>query len=252
MSADTENPSKDPSGKYLHVLSEAKRYLELSAMELVPHLRGNVLELGCGTGNLTQFLAMQFPFTAIDIDESFIRAAAQSLADVSSARKKPPQKTEFCQWDLTEAPREDWVGHFDTILSCQVLEHLEDDRKILKTYLKCLKPGGRVVLQLPSHEFAFSSLDKSLGHFRRYDKKSVQRLFEDLGLKTERIYYYNFAGLLGWLWAGKVRRCENLPSSELKVFNGLAKAALIPDLIMKHIAGLNVIGIARNAAPTNH
>lgn len=234
----------DISGKELHTLSDAKAYLELSAKELVPHLKGNVLELGCGNGNLTQFLAMEFPFTAVDIDDGLLADARRGLSEVSKARGRAPKTSEFLKWDLTKAPKPEWKNHFDTLLSCQVLEHLEDDKDILRRYLDCVKPGGRVVLQLPSHGFAYSPMDKSLGHFRRYDKASVQKLFESTGLKTISIYYYNFVGLLGWLWAGKIRRCEDIPKGELKLFNGLVKAALLPDVVMKHVAGLNVIGVA--------
>lgn len=233
----------DISGKELHTLSEAKAYLEISAKELVPHLRGQVLELGCGNGNLTQFLAMEFPITAVDIDEGFLKEARLGLDQVAKVQGRSAKVSQFLTWDLNQPPKPEWQNHFDSLLSCQVLEHLEDDRDILRRYLECVKPGGRVVLQLPSHAFAYSPLDKSLGHVRRYDKASVQKLFDEMGLKTVSIYYYNFVGLLGWLWA-KLRRREALPKGELKLFNGLVKAALVPDLLMKHIAGLNVIGVA--------
>jgi len=228
---------RDPIGEEtLRILSQANKYLALSAEALVPHLSGRILELGCGNGNLTRRLGRHFSMTAVDLDQGYLDSA-QAHGDAPTVN--------FQRINLLEPAPEAWHHQFDSLLSCQVLEHFPDDRAILKNYLRCLKPGGRVVLQLPAHQFAFSQLDKNLGHYRRYHAEMVENLFRDLDLKPIQTFYFNFVGLLGWLWAGKVRRKALLPAKELSLFNHLAPVALLPDLLTKNFFGLNVIGIAQ-------
>lgn len=235
---------RDPiGGLTLKRLSEAPDYLQRASAVLSRHLQGKILELGCGTGNLTKYLAMEFPITTVDIDTEYLKVASQNVTAHSERVGRSHQPIDFRKGDLLAPAPAEWRNQFDSILSCQVLEHFEDDTKVLANYLSCLKPGGRVVLQLPANHFAFSDLDRNLGHHRRYSRDTVRQLLERVGVKPVEIYYFNFVGLLGWLWAGKIRRQPVLPAREMKIFNRMVHFALAPDVIMKRVTGLNVVAV---------
>lgn len=78
------------------------------------------------------------------------------------------------------------VGMFD------VLEHLSDDRKIVKTFFRCLRPGGRFYLTVPAFPCLWSPEDEAAGHFRRYTKKSLLALLESCGFRIEFFSYFFF------------------------------------------------------------
>lgn len=59
-----------------------------------------------------------------------------------------------------------------------VLEHLEDPDVLLSEIFRVLKPGGAFLCSVPAYEWLYSDFDISIGHFRRYSKKSIERTLE--------------------------------------------------------------------------
>jgi SAM-dependent methyltransferase len=84
---------------------------------------------------------------------------------------------------------------FDTILYVDVLEHIEDDRGELERAAARLRPGGRLVVLAPAHQWLFSPFDSAIGHFRRYTKRSLRELAPP-GLELTRLRYLDSVGLL--------------------------------------------------------
>jgi SAM-dependent methyltransferase len=75
------------------------------------------------------------------------------------------------------------VGLFD------VIEHLNNPFLLLKEVHRVLKPGGVLITSVPACQFLFSHYDLSIGHFRRYSKKELQKQFDDVGFEKHRIKY---------------------------------------------------------------
>lgn len=67
------------------------------------------------------------------------------------------------------------VGAFD------VLEHLENPKKILEEIYRVLKPGGSLLVSVPAHQWLFSDYDSSIGHHRRYSKKFLIKSLKEVG-----------------------------------------------------------------------
>src|SRR5690348_4419888 len=74
---------------------------------------------------------------------------------------------------------------FDTVLCLNVLEYLEDPAAVVKSLSRTLKPNGNLVILVPHLQGLYGSLDRSLGHKRRYDAKSARQLLEAQGLEVE-------------------------------------------------------------------
>ena len=87
-------------------------------------------------------------------------------------------------------------GTVDFLYSSNVLEHIEDDVGTMSEIWRVLKPSGHVFLYLPAFQRLYSSMDKKVGHFRRYDMSMLKRL---LG-KGWRVLDMRYADSLGF-WA---------------------------------------------------
>jgi malonyl-CoA O-methyltransferase len=97
----------------------------------------SVLDLGCGTGRHTIWLAEAgASVTAVDFSQGML----------AEARKKPGMESvRFIVHDL-HLPLPISDGSFDVVVSGLVLEHLRDVRSFFGEVARVLKPGGRAVV----------------------------------------------------------------------------------------------------------
>ena len=66
-----------------------------------------------------------------------------------------------------------------------VLEHIEDDRSEVQLASQRLKPGGFLVVLAPAHQQLYTPFDANIGHYRRYNKRTLSALTpNDLALRT--------------------------------------------------------------------
>ncbi len=70
------------------------------------------------------------------------------------------------------------IGAFD------VLEHLEKPNELMDEVYRILKTGGIFVCSVPAYQWLFSDFDISIGHYRRYSRKSLKQLIDSTGLEV--------------------------------------------------------------------
>lgn len=155
-----------------------RRDTVLRRMRALP--RGRVLEVGCGAGSLLADLAaLGFECTAVETAAAARALAARMVADHPGIV-------------VADAVRDEWEGRFDYLLSFEVLEHIDDDTGALKGWMRCLRPGGRLLLSVPAHARRWTATDTWAGHVRRYDRADFIALAERAGARVERCENYGF------------------------------------------------------------
>ena len=194
-------------------MSRAKRFNQWMADTIAPFVRGEVLELGAGIGNLTMLLANgKDLYRATDTDEEQLfelRARMEYRPDIVSGR-----------FDFSKAEEvERFQRSADTIVCLNVLEHVEDDRQALKNIRQCLRPGGSAIVLVPHGPELFGSIDAVLEHKRRYTKDDLLQKMADAGLKVEQVIDFNRATRPGWYLNGKVLQRKTISPLQLKIFD---------------------------------
>jgi ubiquinone/menaquinone biosynthesis C-methylase UbiE len=102
-------------------------------------LRGDVLEIGCGSGAMAVEILRRYPavrLTATDYDESMVNAARERLAPFGD-------RSEVRRADATELPFS--KGAFDAALSFIMLHHVIKWEQALGELVRVLRPGGRLI-----------------------------------------------------------------------------------------------------------
>ena len=107
----------------------------------------------------------------------------------------------------------------DTILCSNVLEHVEDDDAVLSRFYRFLPQGGRLVLLVPALRILYNTLDRELGHFRRYTKRELTQKLKRSHFHICSLKYFNFFGILGWFVNGTLLRRRVLPAGQVRKFN---------------------------------
>ena len=110
---------------------------------------------------------------------------------------------------------------FDTVICLNVLEQIEDDAGSLAAMKAVLEPLGKVALLVPALPALYGTLDRELGHFRRYTRTGLRKLFHDASLSLTHMEYFNLAGVPGWWLTGRVLRRDLIPTGPLAVYEML-------------------------------
>ncbi len=137
-----------------------------------------VLEIGCGTGHNLPMLAGFGSVEAIEIDPA--------ARDIASARLGRP----VGDAPLPELPGIE-RGAYDLIAVLDVVEHIEDDVAALAAMRACLKPGGKILIAVPAHQWMWSAHDTVNHHHRRYSKKTLSAAIAAAGLRPRKLTYFN-------------------------------------------------------------
>jgi hypothetical protein len=134
-----------------------------------------------------------------------------------------------------------------------VLEHIENDYEALQQMAKILKEGRsggpkRLIIFVPAHAWAYGSMDRSFGHFRRYSKRSLMKLCMQIAPESKMNFqYFNLFGLPGWFINGRVLKRPNIGSGAIYAFERLCRVLRpIDDVLHQQLKlplGQSLIGV---------
>lgn len=205
----------------LQSLADAHRYQRWLRDVAMPFLGSRILELGSGIGNMSQHLPVREKLVLSDLESTFIPVLEKKFAGQSRDKISIKQLRDLTDPFLQEQ-------NLDTIVSFNVLEHVEDDALLLRQAIDLLRKSSasgpkRIVTLVPAHQWAYSPIDKQFGHFRRYNGGLFRKKLAEAGvgpLSRENYHerYVNLPALLGWWFSGNVLGRDQIGSGNLQAF----------------------------------
>lgn len=171
------------------------------------------LEVGCGTGFVLSGVSKAFPGVALLGSEIFTAGLGHAAARLPAAS--------FIQMDARNIPYRD---EFDVIGAFDVLEHIEEDARVLDEARAALKARGFLVLTVPQHRWLWSPVDDYACHVRRYSASELHGKLESAGFEIVRSTSFVTLLLPAMLLSRiKQRRAEVDidPTEELKLSRGM-------------------------------
>lgn len=178
---------------------------------LRPFIGKNILEVGCGIGNLSRYLKNLGKLSCLDKSEYFLQHMKIDYPELN-----------FYHLDISDTKVRSLKGEkFDTIICVNVLEHIEDDEMALLNMYHILNQDGRLLLLIPAMPALYNILDARLGHFRRYDKGALEKKIIKAGFGVEEMRYLNLVGMIGWFVRGKFYKKEPFPVLSTLIFDKL-------------------------------
>lgn len=190
-------------------LDRAENYRAALVAEFEPFLRGRVLEIGAGVGQLTANLlklnSIQ-ELVAIEPDPKFC---------VSFRARHPHMR-------LVEGTLADLHGdqNWNASVCVNVLEHIrEDTAELARIRGRLAGQGGYLCLFVPARQEIYAPLDKDFGHFRRYAKPELRGKLTEAGFRIERLHYFNWVGYFAWWWSFCVLKQRGFNPGAVELFD---------------------------------
>jgi len=196
------DPALDYAGTELETLEVLENYRAWIVEEFAPFLRGHAVEIGAGIGS---YSARFLPF--VDTLE-LVEPSTRLHPRLESRFGNDPRIV------VTPATVEGWArvtpdAARDAVIMINVLEHIADDRDVLREFHRILRPGGHLLIFVPALMALYSPLDRLFGHHRRYHRGELVEKVAAAGFRIGTCRYFDALGMLPWLiinrWAGATR-----------------------------------------------
>lgn len=224
-------------GQELTIFAHAKNWKNYYASLIRPYFGKRVVEVGAGIGATTQVLCdgSQEEWICLEPD-----SALRSEVDRLIADGKLPSCCKTQGGFVPNLPNDQKA---DTFIYIDVLEHIEDDRAELQAAASRLSPGGRLIVLSPAFNFLYSPFDKSIGHFRRYDKRMFQSLTPS-SCQLEKLMYLDSLGA-GTSLINKFILSQAMPTVEQILFwdQRIIPIAKSVDRLIGYRLGRSLVGI---------
>jgi SAM-dependent methyltransferase len=201
------------TGTELDSLVEARNYYRAILKLFRPYIGARVVEVGAGIGTFSSFL-----LDLESVRELIALEPAVNLFPLLNHRFSGDTRVRCVNRCLCGDLA---YGDIDTVVSVNVLEHIENDGEFLRSAERILAPGGTLLLFTPALPSLYGSLDRQFGHYRRYSKLELAEELQAAGFVLESLRYFDLPGLLGWLVAAKVLRWDSFRPADVRRYDRL-------------------------------
>src|SRR5271155_5346695 len=198
-------------------------------------------EIGCGHGLLQRQVEDGFGLsvTGFDLNEYALQ-------------RNVSRRSRVCCYDIFQRDA-DLRGRFDVIFLFDVLEHIADEDGFLAALRYHLAPGGKVVVNVPAGQWAFSGYDRAAGHVRRYSYETLKRVMGRGELEAREWSYWGLPLVpilaIRKLWLlGKSDQQEIITAgfgSRSERINGALGAISEWERIPQHFLGTSLMGVVQ-------
>ncbi len=223
----------DYLGKELEMFDSANIWRKYVYLLIKKYLKEDILEVGAGIGSFTNNYRDNFKnITITELDKKNIRELKRRF-------KKSKIK-------ITSQYTEQVKKKFNTILYMNVLEHIKNDKKEIKSALKKLKSNGHLIILVPAHNELFTKFDKEIGHHRRYKVN----FFKKIKLKDCEIRSLNYIDCFGYFlyFLNKIFFKNEIYPSKIKIFiwdKLFTPFTILFDKLLNYSHGKNVLCIIK-------
>ncbi|HEY4209505.1 MAG TPA: class I SAM-dependent methyltransferase [Puia sp.] len=222
----------------LLALEQAHQFNAWMFGEIQPYLKGKVLEIGSGIGNISSLcIGHGIPLSISDYDPHYLSLLRQKFGG-------NPSVEGIYGIDLSDTAFQttynELQGSFDTVFALNVVEHIQDDRLAIRNCHWLLRPGGRLVILVPALPMLYNRLDKGLEHYRRYSTATLRQLLSG-PFDVKKMRYFNLAGIGGWWLIGTLLRRKVIGGGRAKIYNRLVPLLRLADKLSFHRLGLSLV-----------
>lgn len=220
-------------GKELDIFVRARRWKRYWAGFLRPYVAGDTLEVGAGLGaNTTDLLNPRVrSIVCIEPDPTLASRLVEAVGHLPSVSVRVGTIDDISS------------QKFDTILYIDVLEHIQDDKLELSKAAERLRPGGRLILLAPAHQFLFSPFDAAIGHYRRYDKRALN-LISPLSCRLAEVRYLDCVGLLASAANRVIMKQKEPTLRQILFWDGyMIPVSRVLDRLVGFRAGKSIFGV---------
>jgi ubiquinone/menaquinone biosynthesis C-methylase UbiE len=190
----------------LHAMDESNHYNQWLCDSIFKFLGNEILDIGSGIGEIARLFCETSDkhVTMSDCSDVMLEHLAHAYSDMG--------RVSIMKLNIVDDldPLAFVNKEIDTVTCVNVLEHIDDDLTALKRMRHILPRNGKLALIVPALPFLSGQLDESVGHFRRYTRRTLNPKLVKSCFEVESQFYMNFFGILTWFLSSRILRQRRL------------------------------------------
>jgi SAM-dependent methyltransferase len=214
-----------------HWWFRGKAALVATALQRTGGHDGFLADVGAGAGGVTAMIGWDPSAVAVlEAGSALVRHArhGNGMPAVQSAVAPVPLAT----------------SSVDVVCLLDVIEHLPDPSAALTEAHRALRAGGRLVVNVPAHQWLWSSADVHLGHHRRYDRALLRSQLAAAGFEPVLLSHV-FSWLVPPVWVERRLRPERVGDPAL----GLDRTSFVLDRAAMVLTTVERLLLGRVSSP---
>lgn len=223
-------------------LSEASQLNQWIFSKIHPWLKGNMLELSSGTGQISELLIREgLQMRLSDSNENYRRllhSKFQGNRAVLGIHEIDINKKDF------DKAYSNKLGKLDTVLMLNITEHNPASQEALINAKKLLRAEGHFILLFPASTALYAESDLAFSEWRMRNRQSIQKLL-GRDMRILKIKLFNVSGILGLYLSGSKFIQHHSPEEQLKLYHKKVPLFRTSDEILFNRIGLSSVVIAR-------
>jgi SAM-dependent methyltransferase len=182
------------AGKDLEAMSFAVNYHRWILSIFEPYLGKRIVEVGAGTGSFSELLLERHleSLSLVEPSSAMHQQLCRRMEELHHSVEIYNDIFENVAGQIRSTSRP------DSIIYVNVLEHIADDVNELRVINQTLDVGGRVFIFVPALSWLHGSMDRQLGHVRRYTRTEIEKKCVAAGFKVIVSRYFDVMGVLPW------------------------------------------------------
>jgi len=174
-------------------MAEMPNYMAWIIASFSRHIRGNIVEVGAGIGSyIPLYQRYADHISVVEPTPDFVLHLEKAYPDVDVIKS------------TVESLPDRFQGTFDTVICINALEHFKHDAEAIANMAALLSSGGKLCVYVPARPELFGDWDRSVGHYRRYDAKALEKRMQQAGLQVLDMRYSDPLGGAAWYLSGKL------------------------------------------------
>jgi 2-polyprenyl-3-methyl-5-hydroxy-6-metoxy-1,4-benzoquinol methylase len=213
--------------RLLDAMETAINYNNFIAQRVAAHCsHKKAVDFGAGSGTIARLLKKQgLEILCVEPDSNLRQQLEQSSFTTLTSIEEIPDGQ-------------------DCIYSINVLEHIENDAQTISQLCNKLRTGGILFIYVPAFMALYSSVDKKIGHHRRYTKSSLLPLFKDM-----RIVRCQYSDSLGFFAGLAFKALDNgsgvVSDTAIRFYDRFAyPVSKTLDRALQNVFGKNILLVA--------
>lgn len=224
--------------QHLNSLTGTPQYIAWATALLRPHLGDRIVELNAGIGDFTgRLMGRKLDYYACESEAVYLHALRNRFLKTPSVHVYDLQMENAADYDQLPPG-------FDTALVINSLELVEDPAATVARLTAKMAPNGRLVVLVPHGPALFGSLDREMGHLRRFSRADIGKLFADAGLEVSSMETYNRLATVAWWMNSRLLGSRRISRITLKLFDKTVWLWRILDRLIP-LPGLSLIAVGR-------